>query len=219
MSSTKFALPKLPYAYNALEPYISEQIMTLHHSKHHQAYVINLNSALLSQATASATNSIVQQVHLQTAIRFNAGGHINHTLFWENLTPAAGTAASPAVDGAPRLIAAVKSQWGSVDTFKGKFEETLLDLQGSGWGWLVQDVETNLLEIVTSKDQDIVPKGKKPLLGVDMWEHAYYLQYFNNKKEYVAGIWNVINWTVVEKRLGSDIDTVFSVVGTLAANL
>ncbi|KFX97867.1 hypothetical protein O988_04640 [Pseudogymnoascus sp. VKM F-3808] len=219
MSSTKFTLPKLPYAYNALEPYISEQIMTIHHSKHHQTYVTNLNGALGSQATASATNSIVQQVHLQAAIRFNAGGHINHTLFWENLTPASETAASPAASGAPQLVTALTSQWGSVDVFKGKFEETLLGLQGSGWGWLVQDVETGLLEIITSKDQDIVPKGKKPLLGVDMWEHAYYLQYFNNKKEYVAGIWNVINWTVVEKRLGSNIDTVFSVVGTLAANL
>lgn len=193
--------------------------MTIHHSKHHQAYVTNLNSALLSQATTSATNSIVQQVHLQATIRFNAGGHINHTLFWENLTLAAGTSASPSVAVAPRLIAALTSQWGSVDAFKGKFEETLLGLQGSGWGWLVQDVETNLLEIITSKDQDIVPKGKKPLLGVDMWEHAYYLQYLNNKKEYVSGIWNVINWTVVEKRFGSNIDTVFSVVGTLAANL
>ncbi|OBT82960.1 hypothetical protein VE02_08186 [Pseudogymnoascus sp. 03VT05] len=219
MSSTKFALPKLPYAYNALEPYISEQIMTLHHSKHHQAYVTNLNGALNSQATASTTNSIVQQVHLQEAIRFNAGGNINHTLFWENLTPAAGTAASPVSSEAPSLIAALTSQWGSVDGFKRKFEEILLGLQGSGWGWLVQDVETNVLEIITSKNQDIVPKGKKPLLGVDMWEHAYYLQYFNNKKEYVAGIWNIINWTVVEKRLGSDINTVFSVVGTLAANL
>lgn len=193
--------------------------MSLHHSKHHQAYVTNLNNALLSQATASATNNIVQQVHLQAAIRFNAGGHINHTLFWENLTPATGTAASPASSEAPRLIAALVSQWGSVDAFKAKFEETLLGLQGSGWGWLVQDVETNLLEIITSKDQDIVPKGKKPLLGIDMWEHAYYLQYLNNKKEYVSGIWNIINWTVVEKRLGSSVDTVFSVVGTLAANL
>lgn len=193
--------------------------MSIHHSKHHQAYVTNLNSALLSQETASATNNLAQQVHLQAAIRFNAGGHINHSLFWDNLTPAAGTTASPVLSGAPRLVSALTSQWGSVDAFKGMFEETLLGIQGSGWGWLVQDVETNLLEIITSKDQDIVPKGKKPLLGVDMWEHAYYLQYFNNKKEYVAGIWNVINWAVVEKRLGSNTDTVFSVVGTLAANL
>lgn len=193
--------------------------MSLHHTKHHQAYVANLNNALVTQAAASATNSIVQQVHLQAAIRFNAGGHINHTLFWDNLTPAAGTSASPTSSGAPRLVTALTSQWGSVDTFKAKFEEMLLGLQGSGWGWLVQDVETNTLEIITSKDQDIVPKGKKPLLGIDMWEHAYYLQYLNNKKEYVSGIWNIINWTAVEKRFGSSIDTVFSVVGTLAASL
>ena len=95
----------------------------------------------------------------------------------------------------------------------------MLALQGSGWGWLVQDTDTNILEIITSKDQDIVPKGKKPLLGIDMWEHAYYLQYLNNKKDYVTGIWNVINWDVVEKRFEGDIDTVFGTVGNLAASL
>ncbi|ELR08039.1 hypothetical protein VC83_02616 [Pseudogymnoascus destructans] len=219
MSSSKYVLPKLPYAYNALEPYISEQIMTIHHSKHHQTYVNNLNIALLSQATAVSTNSLAHQINLQTAIRFNAGGHINHALFWGNLTSAAETAPSPTSSVAPRLVAALESQWGSVQVFKEKFEAALLAIQGSGWGWLVQDVDTQRLEITTSKDQDIVPKGKKPLLGIDMWEHAYYLQYLNNKKDYAAGIWNVINWTVVEKRLSTDVDVVFNIVGTLGANL
>lgn len=193
--------------------------MTLHHSKHHQTYVTNLNLALQSQATASSTNNLVDQVHLQTAIRFNAGGHINHTLFWENLTPATKTTTSPSSSSAPNLVAALTSHWGSVDNFKSKFETTLLGLQGSGWGWLVQDVESKVLEIITSKDQDIVPKGKKPLLGVDMWEHAYYLQYLNNKKDYVTGIWNVINWNIVEKRFLSDIDAIFGPVVSLAAAL
>ncbi|KAH8820232.1 superoxide dismutase [Xylogone sp. PMI_703] len=214
-----FNLPSLPYSYNALEPYISGQIMTLHHSKHHQAYVINLNSALQTQAAATSTNDIVAQVHLQAAVRFNAGGHINHTLFWENLTPASRTTASPASSAAPNLVTALSAHWGSVEGFKARFEGTLLALQGSGWGWLVQDVETKSLEIITSKDQDIVPKGKKPLLGVDMWEHAYYLQYLNNKKDYVTGIWNVINWSTVEKRLVSNVDVVFGAVGNLAASL
>ncbi|RFU27739.1 hypothetical protein B7463_g8598, partial [Scytalidium lignicola] len=219
MTSTAFTLPKLPYAYNALEPYISEQIMTLHHSKHHQAYVTNLNGALQSQATASSTGNIVEQIHLQAAVRFNAGGHINHTLFWENLIPASATTTSPSSSVAPNLVTALSSHWGSVDGFKAKFEATLLSLQGSGWGWLAQDVNTGTLEIITSKDQDIVPKGKKPLLGVDMWEHAYYLQYLNNKKDYVTGIWNVINWGAVEKRLVGNVENVFGSVGSLAASL
>lgn len=193
--------------------------MTLHHSKHHQAYVTNLNNAIVSQATAISTNNLIEQVHLQAAIRFNAGGHINHTLFWDNLAPPSRTTASPSSSSAPNLVAALISHWGNIDGFKAKFEANLLALQGSGWGWLVQDTDTNILEIITSKDQDIVPKGKKPLLGIDMWEHAYYLQYLNNKKDYVTGIWNVINWDVVEKRFAGDIDTVFGTVGNLAASL
>ncbi|PMD48968.1 hypothetical protein L207DRAFT_550731 [Hyaloscypha variabilis F] len=134
---SKYVLPKLLYAYNALEPYISEQIMTLHHSKHHQLYVNNLNAAVISQASADLVSSI--------------------------------------------------------QGFKDAFTTVLLGIKGSGWGWL----------LTTSKDQDIVPAGKKPLLGIDMWEHAYYLQYLNDKKEYVNGIWNIINWSVVEKRFGA----------------
>ena len=173
----------------------------------------------MSQATAVSTNNLIEQVHLQAAIRFNAGGHINHALFWDNLTPASRTTASPSSSEAPNLVAALISHWGSIDGFKAKFEANLLALQGSGWGWLVQDTDTNILEIITSKDQDIVPKGKKPLLGIDMWEHAYYLQYLNNKKDYVTGIWNVINWAVIEKRFEGNIDTVFGTVGHLAASL
>ncbi|PHH65621.1 hypothetical protein CDD82_1656 [Ophiocordyceps australis] len=199
MSATLFSLPNLPYAYNALEPAISAQIMQLHHSKHHAAYVSNLNAALKAQAAAVAANDIAQQIALQPAIRFNGGGHINHSLFWHGLAPA-GSAATNAQDAAPSLTAAVVSTWGSLAAFRAEFAKALLGLQGSGWGWLVKDEQTAVLRIVTTKDQDVVAGGQVPVVGIDMWEHAYYLQYLNGKSAYVENMWNVINWQTAESR-------------------
>ena len=191
--------------------------MKIHHLKHHQAYVDNLNATLQIQSSFVASKNIVDQVHIQTAIRFNAGGHINHSLFWENLTPPSAEGQLPAL-GNSKLREALQNRWGSVEAFKSKFEANLLAIQGSGWGWLVQDIESGGLEIMATKDQDVVPKLKKPLLGVDMWEHAYYLQYLNNKKEYVTGIWNVVNWNVVDARLAASNIQVFGDLAGLAAS-
>lgn len=147
--------------------------MTLHHSKHHQTYVTNLNKALQSYAAAVQAGNIADQLALQAAIRFNGGGHINHSLFWENLTPASSPNAS--TDAAPKLVAAINNTWDSVDQFRQDFTAALLGIQGSGWGWLVREDKTGL-RIVVTKDQDPVVGGEVPIFGVDMWEHAYYLQ-------------------------------------------
>lgn len=146
--------------------------MELHHSKHHQAYVTNLNNALKTYATAIASNDIAGQIALQSAIKFNGGGHINHSLFWENLTPASSADANP--ESAPTLMAEVSKTWGGLEGFQAAMTKTLLGLQGSGWGWLVKDYQG--LRIVTTKDQDPVVGGEVPIFGIDMWEHAYYLQ-------------------------------------------
>lgn len=191
--------------------------MTLHHTKHHQTYVTNLNAALTAQATASSKGDIVSQLHLQAAINFAAGGHINHSLFWENLTPASSASAHPSA--APKLTAALTARWGSIEKFQEKFNAVLLGLKGSGWGWLVQDTESGILEITTSKDQDIVPAGKKPILGIDMWEHAYYLQYLNDKGSYTKGIWNVVNWKVIEERFAGSADVVFGSLAGLRSSI
>lgn len=156
----------------ALEPSISAQIMELHHSKHHQTYVTNLNNAVKSYAAATASNDIASQIALQNVIKFNGGGHINHALFWENLTPATSAEANP--QAAATLMAAIAKTWGSFDEFKAAFTKALLGIQGSGWGWLVKD--SYGLRIITTKDQDPVVGGEVPVFGVDMWEHAYYLQ-------------------------------------------
>ncbi|TQS36569.1 hypothetical protein Golomagni_02974 [Golovinomyces magnicellulatus] len=193
-----YSLPEIPYGYDALEPHISGQIMRLHHSKHHQAYVTNLNNALELQQKAIKSNDIVTQLQLQQAISFNAGGNINHTLFWESLVPASSPLAQNAA--APNLMAKINTCWSSFDLFKEKFAAVLLNIKGSGWGWLVQDKITGGLSLIATKDQEIVPTGQKPLLGIDLWEHAYYLQYLNDKATYVKEIWNVINWAQVEQR-------------------
>ncbi|KAK6585687.1 hypothetical protein PZA11_002414 [Diplocarpon coronariae] len=212
-----FTLPPLPYAYDALEPHISAQIMTLHHTKHHQTYINILNTTLASQASASSSNNIVTQLHLQTNLNFSAGGHINHSLFWENLAPSSSPSARPAA--APKLVAALTARWGGVERFQEKFTGVLLGLKGSGWGWLVQDDETGALEITTSRDQDIVPAGKKPLLGVDMWEHAYYLQYLNDKAGYAKGVWAVINWAKLEQRFEGGVEAVFGPLAGLRSSI
>ena len=139
--------------------------MTLHHSKHHQTYITNLNAALKSQAQAQVSNNLALQLSLQPSISFNAGGHINHSLFWENLCPS--SSASARVEKAPELVKGIEGVWGSVETFQEVFGKKLLGIQGSGWGWLVKD-EGGSLSIVTTKDQDVVPAGTTPIFGVDM---------------------------------------------------
>ena len=161
----------------ALEPHISAQIMELHHSKHHQTYITNLNAALKSQQEAIQTSDIPTQVSLQPGIKFNAGGHINHSLFWQNLCSANSSDAKSSA--APKLVEKVKATWGDETKFREAFKTALLGIQGSGWGWLVkiEGGKEDRLAIMTTKDQDpVVGNGEVPILGVDMWEHAYYLQ-------------------------------------------
>jgi len=201
MQGATYSLPPLPYAYNALEPHIAAQIMELHHSKHHQTYITNLNAALKSQQEAIQTSDIPTQVSLQPGIKFNAGGHINHSLFWQNLCPANSSDAKSSA--APKLVEKIKATWGDETKFREAFKTALLGIQGSGWGWLVkvEGGKEDRLVIMTTKDQDpVVGKGEVPILGVDMWEHAYYLQYLNGKAAYVENIWNVINWKTTEER-------------------
>lgn len=191
--------------------------MKLHHTKHHNTYVTNLNNALQAQINAISSNDIVGQLYNQRIINFHAGGHINHTLFWTNLAPASSSSAK--TSSAPKLTAAINARWGSIDSFKEKFNAVLLGIQGSGWGWLVQDVESGGLEIVTTRDQDIVPKGKKPVFGVDFWEHAYYIDYLNDKASYAKAIWNVINWQEAERRFTGGTEDVFGLLNDLKAAL
>jgi Fe-Mn family superoxide dismutase len=148
--------------------------MELHHQKHHQTYITNLNAALASQQSAIQANDVPTLISLQEKIKFNGGGHINHSLFWKNLTPPNSPEAN--IDSAaPTLKAAIEQRWGSMKGFTDAFNATLLDIKGSGWGWLVSSGPKGKLEIVSTHDQDPVT-GKTPIFGVDMWEHAYYLQ-------------------------------------------
>lgn len=188
--------------------------MDPHYNKHHQKYITNLNNALKAQAEATSCGNLVQQVALQQAIKFNAGGHINHTLFWESMTTQS-KADGPA---SSNLEAAIKNRWKSLDDFRAAFESVALGIQGSGWAWLVKDIGSGALELTTSKDQDLVPASKLPLLGLDMWEHAYYLQYFNNKKSYVQGWWAVVNWELVYRRYEGDVSVIYGELAGLASS-
>lgn len=185
--------------YGALEPAISGQIMELHHSKHHQTYVNSYNDAADKYAAAEATDDIATKIALQPLINFHGGGHVNHSLFWENLAPKNNGGGEPP-SGA--LSKAIDETYGSLDDFKKKFNASLAGIQGSGWAWLVKDTQTGNIGIKTYANQDPVVGQFKPLLGVDAWEHAYYLQYQNRKAEYFNAIWDVINWKAVEQRFG-----------------
>jgi len=202
ISSTTFTrgkatLPDLQYDYGALEPAISGKIMELHHSKHHQTYVNGFNTASEQLEAAESKNDIATQIALQPLINFHGGGHLNHTLFWENLAPkSSGGGGEP--EGA--LKTAIESLYGDFSSFKNKFNTALAGIQGSGWTWLVKDTQTGQIEIKTYANQDPVVGRYVPLLGVDAWEHAYYLQYENRKAEYFSAVWDVINWKTVEKR-------------------
>lgn len=193
-----FELPQLPYALNALEPVISEEIMSLHYNKHHKAYVTNLNKAMEQYAEAEAKSDLPALVALQQAIRFNGGGHINHSIFWTNLAPKSQGGGTPPQG---KLAEAINKEFGSLDKFIEQFSAKTVAIQGSGWGWLGFNKAKNRLEIVTCDNQDpLSTKGLVPLLGIDVWEHAYYLQYKNVRADYVKEIWSIINWKNVAER-------------------
>jgi superoxide dismutase, Fe-Mn family len=194
-----FTLPPLPYANDALEPHIDAQTMEIHHDRHHNTYVTNLNAAV--EGTEFADMEIEELMRKldsvpeakRTAVRNNGGGHANHTFFWELLTP--GGSSEPT--GA--LAEAITQKWGSFDAFKEEFQTKTAAQFGSGWGWLV--VDGGNLEIVTTPNQDTpLSQGKTPVIGVDVWEHAYYLKYQNKRPDYLKSVWNVINWDVAAKK-------------------
>ncbi|KAJ7736022.1 manganese superoxide dismutase [Mycena maculata] len=194
MSNT---LPDLPYAYDGLEPYISKQIMELHHKKHHQTYVNALNAAEASYAKASTPK---ERIALQAALKFNGGGHINHSLFWKNLAPSAEKGGPGGVLKDGPLKDAIAASFGSLDSLKKEFNAATLGIQGSGWGWLGYNPTTKRLEIATTANQDPL-LTLVPIIGVDIWEHAFYLQYLNVKADYLNAIWSVINFDEAQARL------------------
>lgn len=195
-----FTLPPLPYANNALEPHIDAMTMEIHHDRHHKAYVDNVNKALDGQA-ALASKSVEQLIreinqvpeNIRTAVRNNGGGHINHTMFWEIMGgQAGGEPSGPLADD-------IKKTFGDFATFKQKIKEAALGRFGSGWSWLV--MAGGKLQVLSTANQDSpLMDGQYPILGVDVWEHAYYLKYQNKRPDYVDAWWNVVNWTAVAKR-------------------
>lgn len=197
----KFQLPQLPYSLEALEPVISAEIMNLHYNKHHAAYVNNLNNALQQYEEAQQKNDIAAMIALQSAIKFNGGGHINHSIFWTNLAPSkSGGGQQPQGE----LANAIREQFGSLEKLIEVMSAKAVAIQGSGWGWLGFNTARNQLELVTCDNQDpLSTKGLIPLLGIDVWEHAYYLQYKNVRADYVKAIWSIINWKNVEERFST----------------
>ncbi|KZZ87922.1 manganese superoxide dismutase [Moelleriella libera RCEF 2490] len=194
---TKATLPDLPYDYAALEPHISGQIMELHHSKHHQTYVNSFNAAVEALAEAQAKNDAKAAAAQAPLLNFHGGGHVNHSLFWENLAPN-GKGGGGEPEG--KLLTAINDDFGSFENLKKQTNAALAGIQGSGWAWLVKDKASGTLGLVTRANQDPITGNLEPLLGIDAWEHAYYLQYQNRKAEYFSAIWDVINWGTVAKR-------------------
>ena len=195
-----FTLPPLPYDYNALEPHIDEQTMRIHHDKHHDTYVKNLNAALEGHPELARKSIEDLLAHLdavpeniRTAVRNNGGGHANHTLFWEVMRP--GGPREPA--GA--LAEAINATFGGLAQFKEQFAKAATTRFGSGWAWLVSGKGKLAIESTPNQDSPLM-EGKAPLLGLDVWEHAYYLKYQNKRPDYIAAWWNVVNWDEVAKR-------------------
>lgn len=195
-----FELPKLPYAEDALEPYIDAQTMNIHHTKHHQAYINNLNAAIEKhpelagkslEDLLSDLNAVPEDI--RTAVRNNGGGTWNHNMFWEIMGPKTGSSPSG------ELTKALEAAFGSFDAFKEEFAKAATTRFGSGWAWLVRQGER--LAVVSTANQDTpVSDGASPILGLDVWEHAYYLKYQNRRPEYISNWWNVVNWNAVAER-------------------
>ncbi len=197
-AKTTYQLPELPYDFNALEPVISAEIMEIHYSKHHKAYVTNLNAALEKYHEAEGRNDVASMIALQQAIKFNGGGHINHSIFWTILAPVSkGGGQGPKGD----LLKMIERDFGSFDIFKEKFSAAAVAVHGSGWAWLGYNKGLKRLELATCANQDpLSAQGLVPLVGIDVWEHAYYLQYKNVRADYVKAIWQVLNWKQIEER-------------------
>ncbi|MFY0162297.1 superoxide dismutase [Mn] [Bacillus anthracis] len=196
----KHELPNLPYAYDALEPHFDKETMNIHHTKHHNTYITNLNAALEGHAELAdkSVEELVANLNevpeaIRTAVRNNGGGHANHTFFWTILSPNGG--------GQPvgELATAIEAKFGSFDAFKEEFAKAGATRFGSGWAWLV--VNNGELEVTSTPNQDSpLTEGKTPVIGLDVWEHAYYLNYQNRRPDYIGAFWNVLDWNAAEKR-------------------
>ncbi|MBT2754720.1 superoxide dismutase [Mesobacillus foraminis] len=195
-----FELPQLPYAYDALEPHIDKETMNIHHTKHHNTYVTNLNNALEGnqELLSKTVEEVVSNLDAvpeaaRTAVRNNGGGHANHSLFWQVISPNGGGEPSG------ELAEAINNKFGGYEGFKEEFSKAATTRFGSGWAWLV--VNNGELEVTSTPNQDSpLMEGKTPILGLDVWEHAYYLNYQNRRPEYIGAFWNVVNWEEVSKR-------------------
>lgn len=195
---TPYKLPELPYDFSALEPVISAEIMQLHYAKHHGGYVINLNTALEKFFEAEQKKDVAALTAGLQAIKFNGGGHVNHSIFWTNLAPV-GKGGGEHPQG--KFLQEIQKQFGSLDKLIEKLSATAVAIQGSGWGWLGYDKAMGRFVCVSCANQDpLSTLGYVPLLGIDVWEHAYYLQYKNVRADYVKNIWKVVNWRNVEER-------------------
>ncbi len=196
-----FELPPLPYDYSALEPYIDTQTMQLHHDKHHATYVNNLNAALQNNSEFGSlpVEEVVRHINeipesIRTAVRNNGGGHVNHTMFWQIMKPNGGGAPSG------ELASAIQQVFGSFDAFKTAFNDAGVKRFGSGWAWLVLD-RSGKLQVTSSANQDSpFMEGLYPVMGNDVWEHAYYLKYQNRRPDYLNAWWNVVNWDEISRR-------------------
>jgi len=196
-----YELPPLPYDYNALEPYIDEQTMHLHHDKHHAAYVTNLNNALKDRSGHPdvSAEELIRRLHevpedIRTAVRNNGGGHVNHTMFWQIMKPNGGGEPTGA------LASAIQDAFGSFDAFKAAFNDAGVKRFGSGWAWLVLDRNGKLSVTSTANQDNPQTDGLHPVMGNDVWEHAYYLKYQNRRPDYLNAWWNVVNWEEVARR-------------------
>lgn len=192
----KHSLPDLPYDYNALEPTISAEIMKIHHTKHHAAYVNNLNITEEKLAEAIHRNDTSTIIQLQGALKFNGGGHLNHSIFWKNLSPSGG-------EPCGELLTSINDSFQSVENLKQKMSAAAISVQGSGWAWLGYCKDTHKLRVITTSNQDPLEPttGLVPIFGIDVWEHAYYLQYKNVRPDYIKAIWKVVNWADLSERL------------------
>jgi superoxide dismutase, Fe-Mn family len=197
-----FTLPALPYAPDALEPHIDKQTMEIHHGKHHNAYVTNLNAALekAPELQSKSIDDLLKGINsvpeaIRTAVRNNGGGHANHTMFWEIMGPGGGGAPTGAIADA------INSSFGGFDKFKEEMKKAGVGRFGSVWAWLIASGNTLTIESSANQDSPVM-EGKKVVMGIDVWEHAYYLKYQNRRPDYLDAWWNVVNWAAVNKRLG-----------------